>query len=396
MARQRSGHRALVTFQVFLAIGPVVFLSFFMGPLVRLRAVDAGFETRGLYTGSIGGDYRDTTWHNAESIAQLVQVVRSAPGVRSAAVTVNSYVQTSGVEVDSASNGTFVTMNGRGGPWNLVSAGYFDAMEFRLVAGRLPTDAELAGGAPLAVVSEHTTRALMGRLVTGWRVRLAESSAHPTTVTVIGVVADAVPTPFARPPNVQFYTPLVGAPPSGYLSGSILVRGAPSDRRLVAAVYEALHREDSGMIVVDLAPGTLSDAATIRRYRGLILMVVASFGVAIGLAAVGIYGIIGYAAVSRRKELAIRVALGAARRQVAFLVTREALLQATIGALLGIAGGYGAVAYMAPSADLAKTPPVDLIGAACATLFLVLGLASLGPIRRVWHTDTATVLREDG
>jgi putative ABC transport system permease protein len=395
MERQRASRRLLVAFQVFLAIGPIVTLSLLMGPEMRLHRPDPGFDVRELYVGNMYGAQSDSLISSTARRSQLLDAMRSVPAVRAAALSVDWYLPIAAVQADTGGNTGFVQTQARGGTWHLVTPEYFDARKLDLIAGRYPTKQEIAEGAPVAVASAHSAVALAAHVRTGWRVRLSPSALHATTLTVVGIVRDVMPYGYGRPPNLEFYSPLVGMA-FDRAGASAWIRAAGPPSRVVTTVYEALHRQDAAAELIDLQSQVHSSEAVLHEMHELVLMIAISFAIAIGLAGLGIYGIIAYSAVTRRKEMAIRLALGAARRHLALLITREAAMQTLIGAALGIFGGVTAVVYLADSTDPLKAPPLGVVGMACGALLLVLLAASIGPVRRVWRADAATALREDG
>lgn len=395
--RQRRGRRALVVFQVFLAIAPVVFLSILIAPDLSMQLSASGVDMRGLYSAQVG-DYtgQDSVLYAPAVRARTLDVIRAVPGVEAAAIATDMYVSNSGIEVDTVGAGNFVPYDGRGGRWHGVTEQYFAAFRPRLLAGRFPSDAELSGGAPVAVVSLHTATSLAGRLRTGWRMRLGLTGSGWVSTTVVGVVADFSPYALGQPPDVEVYSPLSAIHATQRWSGTLWLRSAEHGGRVVPAVYTALHTRAPNASITDLQARSVATAQIERNIRSILFIVFLSFGIAVALAAVGIYGTIAYAAATRRKEFALRVALGAARSNIAMLVTREALIHTIVGVGLGIAGGVATVVYFAPRPDLLAAPPATVMAGSSVVMLAMLVLASIGPVRRVWRTDAATVLREDG
>ena len=397
LKRQRTGRRALVVFQVFLAIAPVVFLSILIGPDLTMQRAASGVDLVGLYSGQID-DYagRDSVLVVPGVSARTLDIIRAVPAVRAAAISTQMYVANASIEVDTAGNGEFVRDDGRGGLWHGVTDQFFEAFRPRLLAGRFPSEQELADGSAVAVVSLQTATSLAGRLRTGWRVRIDVTGSRRVTATVVGVVADILPYGFGQVPAVEVYSPLSAIQTRLRWPGTLWLRSAGHAGTIVPAVYAALHAQAPGVSITDLQAESVATARVEHTIRSILLIVLLSFAIAVALAAVGIYGTIAYSAATRRKEFALRVALGAARTHLAVLVTREALAHTVVGVGLGIVGGVATVLYFAPRPDLLISPPVGVIVASGATMLAMLVLASIGPVRRVWRTDAATVLREDG
>ena len=397
LKRQRTGRRALVVFQVFLAIAPVVFLSILVGPDLTMQRAASGVDLIGLYSGQVGDFTRQDSVLYAPGVrAHALDIIRAVPAMRAAAISTQMYVANAGIEVDTAGNGEFIRNDGRGGLWHGVTDQFFAAFHPRLLAGRFPSDQELANGSAVAVVSLQTATSLAGRLRTGWRVRIGIPNSGWLTAPVVGVVADVVPYGFGQVPGVEGYSPLSAIHTQQRWPGTLWLRSADHAATIVPAVYAALHAHAPSVSITDLQARSVATARIEHTIRSILLIVLLSFGIAVALAAVGIYGTIAYSAATRRKEFALRVALGAAKTHIALLVTREALGHTLVGVGLGIVGGVATVMYFAPRPDLLTSPPAGVIVASCATMLAMLALASIGPVRRVWRTDAATVLREDG
>jgi hypothetical protein len=388
--RQRSGRRLLVAVQVALATGPIVFVAALFGGVLRFGTPGLGYEQSNLYSGTVGASQRDTSWRTPAARASLIEAVRQAPGVTAVAVSQQRYV--AGNDVRATSPGAPPVTSERGVLWDQVTPQFFAAFAPRLIAGRLPTDDELAAGDPVAVVTERTLRVLGREQRTGWNLRLRGD----VSVTVVGVIAD-----IGRAGNVGNPTPVVytglarGATVPGW-SETLWVRAAPGMNRIVASVYDALRNGSSGTPLADLQSSVESTRRATREVRSLISLVTLIFGVALLLSAMGIYGTIAYSAVMRRKEVAVRLALGGSRRHVAGVVVREAAGQAALGLIVGIAGGQLATAVIPDATTPLSMPPLDAVLFTAAAFALVLVIASVFPVRRVWSMDFSSTLREDG
>lgn len=387
--RQRSGRRLLVAVQVALATGPIVFVAALFGGLLRLGAPSLGFDESNLYVGTVGASPRDTTWRTPAARASLIEAVRRAPAVRAVAVSDERFV--SGKDVDATSNGAPPVTSERGILWDEVTPQFFAALSPTLIAGRLPTDEELAAGAPLAVVTNRMVGLLRREQPTGWNLRLRGG----VRVTVVGVIADIRRTGYEEKPVPVVYTGLARSAPVGGWSETLWVRTAPGMKHFTASVYEALRYSSVGMPLADLKSSTERTEVATRELRALVSIAISIFGVALLLAAMGIYGTVAYAAVMRRKEVAVRLALGASRLHVARVVTSEAAGQAALGLIVGIAGGQLATGMLPDATTPLSLPPTDVVVLATLAFALVLGAASVGPVRRLWRMDFSGTLRED-
>ncbi|MGH7655022.1 MAG: ABC transporter permease, partial [Gemmatimonadaceae bacterium] len=331
--RQRSGRQLLVAVQVALATGPIVFATILFGSLFHFGAPSLGFDQRNLYQGTVQGGGPDATWRTPAASAALLDAVRRAPGVASVAI---SHMHPLGAsEVRASTPSGPATFSDRFAEWNEVTPAFFATFSPTLVAGRLPTEEEVARGEPVAVVNESLLRALsLGRAI-GWQLHFRGN----VDLTVVGIIADVRQTGFERNPIAQLYSPVTPALKLGGYSETVWVRATPGATRVVAGINDAIRFDPSMAPLADLKSSVEVTNAAGRELRSFIGIMLVIFGVALLLAAIGIYGTIAYAAVMRRKEVAVRLALGASRAHVAGVVMREAAGQALVGLIFGIVGG---------------------------------------------------------
>lgn len=388
--RLRSGRRLLVGGQVALATGPLVFATVLFGGLFHFGSPSLGFDQRNLYQGTVRGSARDASWRAAAARSALLDEVRAVPGVSSAAISHVRILLPDDVRATGASGPAM--LSGRFAELHEVTPDFFTTYAPEVVAGRLPTSEELQRGDPVAVVNTSTLRALSFNTVVGWRLQLHRD----VEVTVVGIVADVRQTGFERNPVVRVYAPMSPTANASGWSETLWVRAMPGAARLAASIYAAVPY-DAGMApLADLKPSVDVTTAAARELRSFVGITLAMFVVALVLAAIGLYGTITYAAVMRRKELAVRLALGARRTHLAGVVMREAAQQALVGLTFGIAGGHVAALSIPNAASSISFPPPDVVLTAVVAFATMLAIAALGPVRRVWATDCAVTLREDG
>jgi putative ABC transport system permease protein len=387
--RQRSGRRLLVAVQVALATGPIVFVAALFGGVLRIGTPTPGFNQSNLYVGTVGASQTDSSWRSPSARASLVESVRQAPGVAGVAVSSQRYLASA--DVRATTTGSQSTTSGHGFVWNQVTPQFFATYKPTLVAGRLPSEDELAAGAPIAVVTEQALRALKREQPTGWRLQLRGD----VSVTVIGVVNDIRQPGFVGVPTPVAYTALArGERLSGW-SEAVWIRAAPGMNRIVASVFDALRYNSAGVQIVDLQSSTQKSLIANRDLRSLISLVSLVFAVALLLASIGIYGTIAYSSVMRRKEVAVRLALGGSKMHVAGVVMKEASAAAALGLLIGNVCGQLATAVIPDATTPISMPPLDAMLLTSIAFALVLLIASVAPVRRVWSMDYSSTLRED-
>jgi predicted permease len=260
-------------------------------------------------------------------------------------------------------------------------------MEVPLKRGRLFRDREAE---PTVVVNESmAARYWPGEDAIGRRIRFDDSAPW---MTIVGIVAD-VQVRGARGTNVvETYIPYWHQPEPG-INAVLKTAGDPA--ALAEPLRRAVKDVDPGIAVA--APATMDEivAQSIGGSRFYALLVAIFAGLALVLAAVGIYGVMSYAVAQRTQELGVRLALGAGTRQIFGMVVGETLKLAAIGLVIGLAGSValgraiGGMLYDVPQLD-----PVTFGGTA-ALLAAVAFAASCMPARRAMRVDPISALRAE-
>jgi predicted permease len=262
--------------------------------------------------------------------------------------------------------------------YRAVSPGFFATVGARLVAGRNFDESDRESAAPVAIVDERLARlAWPGEDPIGRRLQVDPgSSGRPERwVTVVGVVRHLRHRSLTGEVREQIYFPLRQSVrnPMAYV-----VRAAGDPSALVAPIRRMLARLDPALPVSEVRPLADYVAAASGGQRFTMILAFAFAGIALLLACAGLYGVVAYSVAQRRKELGVRVALGALPRQVRALVLREGLLVASAGLLAGLPAA--AVAARLLRAQLFGVTPGDARTYLAAAL--VLGFAALFS---AWH-----------
>jgi predicted permease len=275
--------------------------------------------------------------------------------------------------------------------WNIASPGYFRAAGVPLLAGRLPAASDTATAPPVVLVSESFARRfLAGRPAVGRRLRSFENDGdHPPWLSIVGVVGDVRGRSLDRLPEPAIYVPLAQAGPMG---ATVVARAARSPSAALAAIREVVKQIRPGQVVAK--PMTMEDVVdrglVPRRFTAALLGSFAA--VALLLAAVGIYGVTSLAVSQRRRELAVRLAMGAAPGSIARLVMRWIGLLVAAGVAAGIAAAFAAGKLIA--GVLYGVRPMDASTLAAAGLLLatIAFGASVLPALRAARLDPAAIL----
>ncbi|MGH9394096.1 MAG: ADOP family duplicated permease, partial [Terriglobales bacterium] len=275
-----------------------------------------------------------------------------------------------------------------------VSPGYFAAMSIPLLEGRYFSGGDMQHPAAAAIVDQSLARKLWpGQRALGQALALASTFAPaPQWARVVGVVADVHQYGLERVPTPEVYLPY---PLNPGAAGTLVVRSALPPAQIEAAARGALSSLDAS---VPLARGRMLDTviAGALAQRRLTLALIALFGgLALLLAALGIYGVVAYTTAARRSEIGMRLALGADRGGIVRLVVSGGMRPALAGLVLGIAGATAAGRLVAGLLfEVAPADPAILASAALVLGAIALTACAL-PAWRASRLDPARALRAE-
>ena len=394
-ARAR-GRAALVVAEIALTLVLLVGAGLLINSFMRLQRTDSGFRPESVTVMSLAipqSRYR-TGASQVQLYQRLIEGLSQRPEVQAVGVgfpgplrgsnasgsfNIEDRPARAGVEQPFANIGS-------------VSGGYFAAMGVPLVAGRTFTDADRDQTQPVAVVSVALARRYWpGQNALGKRLRFGDDGSEPWIV-VVGIVGDARQLGLDREPPPVLYIPYQQFP---LPFTNLAVRSSAPESAVVSLMRTQLAEADADLPAVEVASlGAIIDRSMDEsRFRSQLL---GAFAItALVLAAVGVYGLISYSVTQRRREIGIRVALGAQPRQVLGPVVREGLALALVGTVIGLAGAFAAARGL--SRFLFGVSPADPLTftAVSALLIAVALLATYIPSRRALHVDPASALRTE-
>lgn len=394
----RRGVRAravLVAIQVALSVTLLVVTTLFGASFFRLMHVDRGFASDRVLTASVAfpASRYDTAPARIQAYDRTLAAVRALPGVD--AVTWMSLLPTRGdgwVDLISVAGDTRPTFERPTANYRIIAPDFFKVSGVPILRGRPFGESERDPSRPIpALVSQRAASvAWPDRDAIGQRFTRGDSAPQPFEV--VGVVADARVTALDRTPPLVVYVPYWArsAP-----KASLMIRTASSPSAFADELRRAVATVDPDAAVADVQSlDAIVDASVAsRRYQ---VQLFVAFGLAaLAIAIVGVYGVAAYGVSRRRREMNIRVALGAQASQVIALIVREGALPIAAGVA---AGSVAAVAVGGVIASLLfEVRPRDpLVIAAVGLLVAAVGVAAcLAAARNGLTINPAAALREE-
>jgi putative ABC transport system permease protein len=390
------GRSALVIAEIALTLVLLAGAGLLANSFLRLQRVDPGFNPEQVTIAHLllpQSRYR-TAAEQTRVYRQLLEGLAERPEIRAAAVGFPGPFRA------SSANGSF-DIEGRPAAsrgdrpfayFGTVSGGYFEAMGIPLVAGRTFLDRDVANAPGVAVVSASLARRYWpGESPIGKRLRFDDDPSAPW-VTVVGLAGDVRQLGMAAEAPPLLYFPFEQFP----LPFTSLAVRSPLPHATVASMLRAqLAAIDPDLPFGDITPLRAAIDLNVDgpRFRAMLIGIFALL--ALLLAAVGVFGLISYTVTQRTREIGIRVALGAAPRQVLLPVVREGIVLALAGVAIGLAGAFlAARALSAFLFGVGAADPVTFLGVAVLML-AVAALASYIPSRRALKVDPVIALRAE-
>jgi predicted permease len=390
--RRQRLRSALVVAEVATALILLVGAGLLFRSFGRLRNVDPGFSPGHAITAAIslpnskyGGGPQQAAF-----VGQAIEQLAAIPGVEAAGA----------AHVLPFSDNDFnlaFRIDGRPEPppdtiqgalYYAVTPDYFKAMGIPLRRGRLFTDADVAGRARALLINEALAkRYFPNEDPIGQRITITGASAE-----IVGIMADVQHYSLDRAPQPQVYEPFAQQP---FNFITFVVRPAGPMPALPDALRAAVYAVDRDQPVASVRPLTALLSASIARQRFATILFTAFSGVALLLAAIGIYGVMAYTVTQRTNEIGIRMALGAQQADVLRLVFTQGGRLIALGLVCGLGGALLLTRYI--SSLLFGVSPTDPLTFAAigALLAAVAAVACLIPARRATKVDPVVALRAE-
>ena len=394
IARGRHRFRSvLVVGQITLGLVLLVGAELLIASFRHLSQQDPGFRTDRLLTFDVG--LPEGQYGAAGQIAfydRLIERLRAIPGVRAAGT--GRPLPLQGHEMRAAFDIEERRAAAPDRPRSdiaIVTPGYFGAMGIPLLKGRDFSERDAAGSLLVLVVNEAFARKYFpGEDVIGKRI---QSGAGPIVMReIVGVVGDAKQAALGMDPDPIYYFPYKQLP---WGLGTIVLRTAVRPADLESAVRAELAGLDRQAAVHQFQTGEdLSARATAGIQFPMVLM--GSFAaIALLLTVTGLYGVLSYTVARRRREIGVRIALGAGRWEVLGLVLRDAGLLVIAGLILGSAGALGAGRLLGSTVYGVRPGDPLILACACCIMVITSLAAAYVPARRAASVDPMQALRSE-
>jgi putative ABC transport system permease protein len=401
---RRRARDLLVAAEVALSIVLLVGAGLLIRSFVALRAVDPGFARDEVVTMQVA--VPTATYKEGEQIpfyARLIDAVRALPGVREAGATnilpLTENYDSRGIQIEDrpVPIGQAPSIQARS-----VTSGYFRALGIPLIRGRGFTDRDTAESPLVVIVSDSMARRYWpGENPIGQRITFnsgiprerQQPVGGPGSREIIGVVGDVKHLGLDDAETPFFYTPHAQQP--SYHAMTLVIRTAGDPASLPAAVRRELAPIDPNVPLsqVRTLEAVLAQAVAAPRFRTLLLGLFA--GLALILALVGVYGVVGYLVGQRTHEIGVRFALGARASSVVAMLVRQGMTPVVAGMGVGLAGAVavsrllGALLFGVASTDIATyAAAAGVLGAAALASTIV-------PALRVMRIDPVAALRAE-
>jgi putative ABC transport system permease protein len=347
--KQRRVRAALVVVEIALALALVVGAGLLIRTSFKLRAVDPGFDSRNVLTMrmSVSG----TPFERRDGIARLtrqaLERVNALPGVTAASTTCCMPLETVWQLPFAIQGGSSGSGSRAMAGWTFVSPGYFEVFRIPILRGRDFNERDDATGPGVVIINQEMARRywptgdpLDDQLIIGRGVR-PDYEADPIR-RIIGIVGDIRDTGLTRTPRPAMYVPVSQVPDGVTLLNVRLLpivwiaRTSGSPHVLAKPIEDALQTISNGLPVARIRSMDDVVAESTARTRFDMLLMIVFAASALTLAAVGIFGLVGYSVEQRTREIGVRLAVGAGSRQIAAMILRQGMTLSAIGIAIGL------------------------------------------------------------
>ena len=384
--------RGLIVAQVAFTMMLLVGAGLMAKTILTIARTSLGFDDEHVVKGDTflpPARYKDGVAQSAGA-ERILAGIRETQGVRSAAISFPDPLRGfSGPNVNVIGGAVVRPDSGPPASQYLVTPAYFDVLGIPLRDGRAFGAQDDRAALPVAIVSEGLARAMWpGEAAIGKRVRASGDSVWRTVVGVVGEMRQ----PVESTPVAELYVPFAQDPIPLLF---VLARVAGDPREMGTRLQQAASRVDDALGLGNVLPlSELTDRAS-NRHRALATVLSVFAILALGLAMLGLYASLAYVVAQRRREIAIRVAVGANRWAIRSLVAREGVALVVAGLAVGVALSLALTRLLASQLyGVTPTDPGTFVAIAALLGVSALG-AALAPIRQAARVQPAEIMRAE-
>ena len=390
---------ALVAAQVGLSVVLLVAAGLFIRTFVTLSTGDSGFVTAGLMTVHLDGRHSGLApADRVRTFEEVRKVAATVPAVSSAVVAPFAPFNGGGMRFPVDLEGAAPRSGRDRMVWGVaVSPGWFVTVGPPLAAGRDFTDRDTAQSPPVAIVNEEFVRVFLGGAPPLGRLFRGGQSAQPAPVEIVGLARNAHYRTLRQPVLPLVFLPVAQATNrEAFPFATLIIRTQVSDPALLARPLTAAIGSVNRDLSLTFQPYATRLRSMLVRERSIAVLSAFFGGLALLLSAVGLYGVTAYNVHRRRREIGVRIALGAVPGMVIRLVIRRVAVLVAIGALSGaVVALWAARLVESLLFGLEARDPATTV-MAVSVLAAVAAFAAWLPARRAARLDPSVVLREGG
>lgn len=379
----------LVVAQICLGLVLLSGAGLLIASFLHLERHDPGFRPDHLLTFNINAPGLSDAAKQVAFSDRLLQRLRAIPGVLSAVI--GRPIPLTGIQIRAS----FDIEERRAPPWErphssvaIVTSGYFETLGIPILRGRAFSGRDNANSPPVLIVNQAFAKKYFpGENAIGKRIEFNSKLRE-----IVGVVGNATQRPLNPDPDPIYYFPYKQL---SWGIGTIILRTSVPPLSVESAARAVVSKMGKEIPVYHVRTMDQVASSVIAGPRFQMLLMSSFSAIALLLTAVGLYGVLAYSVTRRRRELGIRIALGAERTNVVGLVMRRAMLLVVIGIGLGIVGAVASEHLLRTMIYGASPNSSLLLGIACAVLVITGLVAAFIPARRAASVDPMEALRSE-
>jgi putative ABC transport system permease protein len=381
--------------EISLAMVLLVTAGLLLRSFARLTSVNPGFDAQHIVKADISlPQFQYSTPRQWTAFSEeLLARIHSDPGLQDSAVVVPRPIADLNVNLpfDIVGNPPSSVAASRTANYVSISPEYFRVMGIPLLAGRIFNQHDISSATRVSVISEAMARLYFpNQDPIGKQITFGFPPNGEATREIVGVVGDVRDVSLGQNPGAMMYVPFAQAP---FWGANLVVKSTLSTSSVAAAIRQEVQRIDKDLPVTDVTemPNLIDASVAQPRFRTFLLSLFAAM--ALVLAATGIFGVIAYSVSCRTSEIGIRVALGASRNSILYMILRETLTLTLAGLAVGLPCALVASRLVGHMLFNVSANDPATLAAVAFSLAAVAVLAGYIPARRAMRVDPMVALR---